>query len=338
MEEIAVALSAEGIQKKVISPGRGQLSAFADGTKVKFHYRTSLLDGTVLDDSRMEECHCKPMELIMGKKFKLPVWERIVTTMKEGEISEFTCDTKHTALYPLVSQSLRNIRAGKDPLEGQRHCCGIAQIHSHHSSGHHDLDELQATPKPLVFTLELLQVLETGTFQLDTWAMTDEEKMEAVPQIHEQGNALFKQGDVVGAGENYYNAIACLKNLQMKERAGDEHWIKLDVLMTPLLLNYCQCKLMQGQFYEVLDHCSSLISKYDDNVKAYFKRGKAHAAVWNKKEARADFARVVELDPSLAPSVARELRAMEERIRGKEEEEKGRYKNLFGDNATATTG
>ena len=74
-----------------------------------------------------------------------------------------------------------------------------------------------------------------------------------------------------------------------------------------------------------------------DNVKAYFKRGKAHAAVWNKKEARADFARVVELDPSLAPSVARELRAMEERIRGKEEEEKGRYKNLFGDNATATT-
>ena len=153
--------------------------------------------------------------------------------------------------------------------------------------------------------------------------MTDEEKMEAVPQIHEQGNALFKQGDVVGAGENYYNAIACLKNLQMKvrltaaqrnwaasgsggsgacvsdsesvlalcntnnciyilvirfmflltwltqilsdvqERPGDEHWIKLDVLMTPLLLNYCQCKLMQGQFYEVLDHCSSLISKYD---------------------------------------------------------------------------
>lgn len=55
-----------------------------------------------------------------------------------------------------------------------------------------------------------------GTFQLDTWAMTDEEKMEAVPQIHEQGNALFKQGDFVGAAEHYYNAIACLKNLQMK--------------------------------------------------------------------------------------------------------------------------
>lgn len=60
------------------------------------------------------------------------------------------------------------------------------------------------------------QVLTPGTFQLDTWAMTDEEKLEAVPQIHEQGNALFKQGDFAEAAEHYYNAIACLKNLQMK--------------------------------------------------------------------------------------------------------------------------
>lgn len=57
-----------------------------------------------------------------------------------------------------MSQSLRNISAGKDPLEGQRHCCGIAQIHSHHSLGHKDLDELQANPQPLVFTIELLEV------------------------------------------------------------------------------------------------------------------------------------------------------------------------------------
>lgn len=70
----------------------------------------------------------------------------------------FVLSTQHTALYPLVSQSLRNISAGKDPLEGQRHCCGIAQIHSHHSLGHKDLDELQANPQPLVFTIELLDV------------------------------------------------------------------------------------------------------------------------------------------------------------------------------------
>lgn len=65
---------------------------------------------------------------------------------------------QHTALYPLVSQSLRNISEGKDPLEGQRHCCGIAQVHSHHLHGHKDLEKLQANPQPLVFTMELLEV------------------------------------------------------------------------------------------------------------------------------------------------------------------------------------
>uniref|UniRef100_A0A3Q2DZ80 peptidylprolyl isomerase n=1 Tax=Cyprinodon variegatus TaxID=28743 RepID=A0A3Q2DZ80_CYPVA len=240
MEEEGRKLLEEGIRKKLISPGRGELSTFPNGTKVVFHYRSSLCDGTVLDDSRTMGGRSKPMELILGKKFKLAVWERIVITMRKGEVAEFTCDTKHTALYPLVSQSLRNISVGKDPLEGQRHCCGIAQIHSHHSLGHKDLDHLQANPQPLVFAIELLEVSQQ-------WA---------------------------ASSPNSTN------------------------------LN-----------------------------KAYYKRGKAHAAVWNEKEARADFAKVLELDPSLEASVNRELKALEERLRSKKQEEKGRYKGLFDFNA-----
>ena len=48
--------------------------------------------------------------------------------------------------------------------------------------------------------------------------MTDEEKLQLVPQIHEEGNTLFKQGKIKEATEKYYNGIACLKNLQMKVR------------------------------------------------------------------------------------------------------------------------
>lgn len=61
-------------------------------------------------------------------------------------------------LYPLVAKSLRNIAAGRDPLEGQRHCCGIAQMHEHSSLGHADLDTLQQNPQPLVFDIEMLKV------------------------------------------------------------------------------------------------------------------------------------------------------------------------------------
>lgn len=52
----------------------------------------------MLDDSRV--CG-KPMELIIGKKFKLPVWETIVCTMREGEIAHFLCDVKVTGVGQL---------------------------------------------------------------------------------------------------------------------------------------------------------------------------------------------------------------------------------------------
>lgn len=48
-----------------------------------------------------------------------------------------------------------------------------------------------------------------------------------------------------------------------QEHPGDGAWLKLDHMITPLLLNYCQCKLLQGQYYEVIEHCSSLLFKYE---------------------------------------------------------------------------
>lgn len=52
--------------------------------------------------------------------------------------------------------------------------------------------------------------------------MTDEEKLSYVPQIHEEGNKLFKEGHISEARDKYYNGIACLKNLQMKV-GGQSH-------------------------------------------------------------------------------------------------------------------
>lgn len=66
------------------------------------------------------------------------------------------------------------------------------------------------------FCFSFIQVLSPGSYQQEIWAMTDDEKLGAIPQIHEEGNALFKSGDISGAAEKYYNAIACLKSLQIK--------------------------------------------------------------------------------------------------------------------------
>lgn len=48
-----------------------------------------------------------------------------------------------------------------------------------------------------------------------------------------------------------------------QEQPGSPDWIQLDQQITPLLLNYCQCKLVAQEYYEVLDYCSSILNKYD---------------------------------------------------------------------------
>jgi len=44
-----------------------------------------------------------------------------------------------------------------------------------------------------------------------------------------------------------------------------------------------------------------------DNVKALYRRGKAHLGAWNPKEARSDFERVAQLDQSMTRAVQKEL-------------------------------
>uniref|UniRef100_UPI00358E87FD AH receptor-interacting protein n=1 Tax=Myxine glutinosa TaxID=7769 RepID=UPI00358E87FD len=281
--------------------------------------------GSLLDDSR---AYGRPMELLLGKQFKLPVWETLLRSMRPGEVAIFCCDPPHVALYPTVARSLRKIVAGGEPEEMRSHCCGLAHA-SPPAHDQQDLADLQAQPQPLLFTMELIKVEEPGDYEQELWAMNDEELLAAVPRLHTEGNAAYHSGDMKRAAKAYHNAIVCLKNLQMKEKPGDAPWLELDTQINPVLLNLCQCNLNTGDFYSVIEHTSSIISKYEDNVKAYFKRGRAHAAVWNEKEARSDFTHAADLDPSLKPAIQRELAVLSRRLLSQERVDKERYKHIF---------
>ena len=68
------------IQKRLIHPGKEQIE-YIDGTKVFFHFKTIINeDGSVIDDSKLLNPD-KPMELIIGKKFKFEIWEKAIKTM-----------------------------------------------------------------------------------------------------------------------------------------------------------------------------------------------------------------------------------------------------------------
>uniref|UniRef100_A0A8C3SX81 AIP/AIPL N-terminal FKBP-type PPIase domain-containing protein n=1 Tax=Chelydra serpentina TaxID=8475 RepID=A0A8C3SX81_CHESE len=258
-------LNVEGVKKKILHGGRGELPQFKDGSKLTFHFQTLKDDfeHTVIDDSRQAGI---PMEIIVGKLFKIEVWETLLTSMRIGEVAEFWCDA-------IVD----------DP----------------------------------------------SSYKRDTWAMNKEEKLSAVPVLHSEGNRLVLLKRYQEAAAKYQEAVICLRNIQAKEKPWAEDWLSLEKLITPLVLNYCQCQLELGEYYEVLEHTTDLLQKNKENVKAYFKRAKAHAAVWNEKEAREDFLRVAQLDPSLAAAVKKELRLLGETMREKRVEDRQRYQGLF---------
>jgi AH receptor-interacting protein len=72
-----------------------------------------------------------------------------------------------------------------------------------------------------------------------------------------------------------------------------------------------------------------VVISFPDNVKALFRRARAHAGAWNPAEAKSDFERVSQLDPSLSQTCAKEIRKIEELEKQKNQEDKEKMKMLF---------
>lgn len=77
------------IKKETLYAG-SKFIPLKSGAKVKFHYETKRADNEkVIDCSRKIN---KPMEMVLGRKFKLEVWEVIVQKMSLNEVAKFTVD------------------------------------------------------------------------------------------------------------------------------------------------------------------------------------------------------------------------------------------------------
>lgn len=65
------------------------------------------------------------------------------------------------------------------------------------------------------------------------------------------------------------------------------------------------------------------------NVKAFFKRAKAHVGAWNPEDAKKDFIKAAELDRTLLVAVSKELGELAELIKLHDVEDKLKYQKLF---------
>ena len=322
------------IQKKVIHAGRGDLPKFKDGTKVSFHFVAKRLDGdrTLLDDSRK---WIKPMELIFGKKFKLESWEMSIETMRVGEVASFTTKRMYTHSYPIVAKTLRDNflpkPAGHDHKQhkASTHMCGMMAMQAEGGLGYDDLNLLMKQPEDLEFIMELLTVDQPEEYEKESWQMDADEKLDSVPQLKSDGNMLFGAKDYAGASEKYKHALGRLEQLMLREKPGEAEWDELLKLKIPILLNLAQCRLSLCDYYPVIEHCTEVLDKQPDNVKALYRRAKAHVGAWNPKEAKEDFEAVIELDQSLAKACRKEIIAVELLEKEKDVEDKGKMTKLF---------
>ncbi len=251
------------IQKKILHAGQAMSKdlEFPNGTKLKFHFVTKLKDGTLLDDSRKWD---KPMELILGKKFKLEAWETCLKTMRPGEVASFVVKRSLACDYPTVAKTLRDsfghLGKKKDPDKIHKgHMCGMMAMQMEGGLGYPDLNELMKCPEDLEFVLELLSIELPSEYKKESWQMDAEEKLSSVPALKAEGNRLYQLKAFAEAAEKYADALGRLEQLMLREKPHDEEWLELREQKVPLLLNFSQCKLLAGDFYPVIEYCSEVL-------------------------------------------------------------------------------
>lgn len=334
--------------KRILYAGSGEVPTFSANTKVSrvyllevilihfflsttdtcqviFHFRTKILDQDdekIIDDSKQA---CKPMELIIGKKFKLEPWEDLIKTMRVGEIAELVCDKSIVPCYVLVSSQFRKFVKGITKSEDgvpSPSCCGMAMKNS---IGHPDLDELMKNPKDLSFTIELLDVKENSSYEKELWQLSESDQLDLIKALRERGNEFYESKDYTNAAESYNKALGIIESLMLKEKPNEEEWNELDKMRIPFFLNLAQCKIYLDDHYEAIHFCNEVIKRDSSNVKAFFRRAKAHMNVSNFSEAKSDFDRVRVMDQKLLLTVDKLIQELNTKEKLSYQKEKSMY-------------
>ncbi|CAH2096009.1 unnamed protein product [Euphydryas editha] len=295
-----------------------------DGSKVHFHFQTWKLgkERVLVDDSKKIGKR-EPMVLVIGHKFKLEVWENIVKKMAVGEVASFQVKKELVYSYPFVSKTLREL--GQE--HHRKHTCTMT-LHTE-GIGYPDLDDLINNPCDLEFIIEMLKVETSNEYEKELWQLSSEERLKLVPELKEKGNKLYAQKLYDEAEDAYRQAIAICEQLMIRERKCDEEWIGLNKIKLPILLNFAQCKLIKGEYYDVIEHCNTVLEYDADNEKALYRRAKANVGAWNPDAAEKDFKRLKTLNPDLTPTIDKELENIKQLRKEKSEKDKDALKKLF---------
>lgn len=336
------------IKRQILYPGKKDLGELEPETKLIYHFETVIInkkdaEPIVLDDSR-RMTKGQPVETIYGKQFKLPIWESCLSSMRKGEICRLTVRddpiTHYICLNYVVTSKCFRKYYGVEPTNksdehlygGHGHC----QTSSHNcsmslrDSPYKDLnDMIQNPPEIFEFTFELIDAIPPESYIKDIWQMSDVEKLAMLPKYREEGNRNYAECNYEKAVCSYTKGLNVIESLMMKERPRDSDWEKLDEMKKPFLLNLAQVKLTQGEYYECIKFSDEVLKRDPQNIKALYRRAKAHAAVWNINDAREDLKKCLEYDRNMTKTVAKCFQELKVREEIKNKEDRERFGKMF---------
>lgn len=341
------------LKRQILYPGKKDLGELEPESKLIYHFETVIINNAehsqkdeqkrlVIDDSR-QMAKGEPVETIYGKQFKLPIWESCLSSMRKGEICKLTVRddpvTHFICLNYVVTSKCFRKHYGIEPTNcDQKHKSD--EMHQHdamhncsmsiRSSPYKDLNEmLQHPPEIFEFTFELVDVIPPESYTKDIWQMSDVEKVNILPKYREDGNRYYAGCEYENAVSSYSKGLSIIESLMVKERPQSDEWTKFDLMKIPFLLNLAQVKLVLGEYYECIKLTDEVLKKDPENIKALFRRAKAHAAVWNIADARKDFKKCLEYDRNMTKTITKCFQDLKNREIMKDLEDRKRFGKMF---------
>eukprot|EP01071_Lankesteria_metandrocarpae_P008134 Lankesteria_metandrocarpae@DN4879_c0_g2_i1.p1 len=171
----------------------------------------------------------------------------------------------------------------------------------------------------LIFELELLS---SQPVKKDPQSMTTEEKIHEATAMKEEGNDLFKKGEVRSAieaylqGEKYFDGFPEWPDSSQEKSKGTK---------LSLHLNLANCFIKTGSWLEAKIHATRALEMEPNNVKALYRRGLALMGFQQTDDAKQDLLRAARLEPKDAA-----IRKALEDCNAKIVKEKKKAANTFG--------
>eukprot|EP00039_Didymoeca_costata_P005647 m.83335 g.83335 ORF g.83335 m.83335 type:complete len:250 (-) comp12916_c0_seq3:302-1051(-) len=249
--------------------------------------------------------------------------------MTVGETVLFTLDKKESAGYAQLATVLRR-QHRQEHSHSHSHSCALG---AHED----DADLHRVTESNLEYEVELVKVEEAGEFDASAWELSVDEKLQAIPVLRTTGNELFQAEKFSAAGEKYKLALSYLESLETIHELDERDDDYMDSLILeastqsiPLLLNLAACQLKDGQFQGAIDASTMVLKKEPNNIKALFRRGKAHLLIRrNTEEALADLKRANELSPN-DKNIKRALQDCLEQTNQQNKKDSEKFRGMFG--------